>query len=71
MTNSSRAKIPAIIVVMDPKPHKIQRRSNLANKKFIWIKRYIPAINKVEEWTNDETGVGAAIAADSQAENGI
>ena len=28
-------------------------------------------MTKVEEWTKAETGVGAAIAAGSQAENGI
>ena len=28
-------------------------------------------MTRVEEWTNAETGVGAAIAAGSQAENGI
>jgi hypothetical protein len=28
-------------------------------------------VTKVEEWTNEDTGVGAAIAAGSQAENGI
>jgi len=28
-------------------------------------------VTKVEEWTREETGVGAAIAAGNQAENGI
>jgi hypothetical protein len=30
-----------------------------------------PAVTRVEEWTSAETGVGAAIAAGSQEENGI
>jgi hypothetical protein len=56
---------------MAPRPHKIHKRFNLASKKFIRIKRYTPAVTKVEEGTNEDTGVGAAIAAGSQAENGI
>jgi hypothetical protein len=71
MSNSPKAEIPAIIIVMAPRPHKIHKRFNLASKKFIRIKRYTPAVTKVEECTNEETGVGAAIAAGSQAENGI
>lgn len=35
------------------------------------IRRYTPAVTRVEEWTKAETGVGAAIAAGSQAEKGI
>lgn len=35
------------------------------------INRYTPAVTNVEEWTKEETGVGAAIAAGSQAEKGI
>lgn len=35
------------------------------------VSKYTPAVTKVEEWTRAETGVGAAIAAGSQAENGI
>lgn len=33
--------------------------------------KYTPAVTKVDEWTKDETGVGAAIAAGNHAENGI
>lgn len=29
-----------------------------------------PAVTKVEEWTREDTGVGAAIAAGSQEEKG-
>lgn len=35
------------------------------------IRRKTPAVTRVEEWTRDETGVGAAIAAGSQEEKGI
>lgn len=35
------------------------------------ICRKIPAVTSVEEWTNADTGVGAAIAAGNQLENGI
>lgn len=35
------------------------------------ISKKTPAVTKVEEWTRAETGVGAAIAAGSQAEKGI
>lgn len=35
------------------------------------INKYTPAVTKVEECTKAETGVGAAIAAGSQAEKGI
>jgi len=38
---------------------------------MILLKRYkikIPAVTNVDEWTNADTGVGAAIAAGSQLE---
>jgi hypothetical protein len=35
------------------------------------IIKYTPAVTRVDEWTKADTGVGAAIAAGSQAENGI
>jgi hypothetical protein len=54
-----------------PKTSKNLKLIHLVNIKFIRIRRYTPAVTKVEEWTNEETGVGAAIAAGSQAENGI
>ena len=37
---------------------------------MIRIRRYTPAVTKVEEWTRAEIGVGADIAAGSQAEKG-
>ena len=41
------------------------------NKSAWRIKIYTPAVTRVEECTKAETGVGAAIAAGSQAEKGI
>jgi len=35
------------------------------------ISRYTPAVTSVDECTNADTGVGAAMAAGSHAENGI
>lgn len=35
------------------------------------MRRNTPAVTRVEEWTRAETGVGAAMAAGSQEENGI
>ena len=32
---------------------------------------YTPAVTRVEEWTSEETGVGAIIAAGNQEEKGI
>lgn len=43
----------------------------ILNKKLKRDNKYTPAVTKVEECTKDETGVGAAIAAGNQAENGI
>lgn len=37
---------------------------------MFWIIRKRPAVTNVEEWTKEEIGVGAAIAAGSQGENG-
>jgi len=71
MSSSYIADSPAIIIVIAPNPHKTHKIFKEASKKFIRIKRYTPAVTKVEEWTKEETGVGAAIAAGSQAENGI
>ena len=31
----------------------------------------MPAVTSVEEWTNEETGVGAAMASGNHEENGI
>lgn len=42
----------------------------LKNQESNRINKYTPAVTKVEEWTKDETGVGAAIAAGNHAEKG-
>lgn len=47
------------------------KKSHADKEEWNRIKRKIPAVTRVEECTNAETGVGAAIAAGSQAENGI
>lgn len=45
-------------------------------KEYEWLKfmvrinKKVPAVTRVEEWTRAEMGVGAAMAAGSQAENG-
>lgn len=71
-SHSTMAAIPAISMVIED----IYRRDGwnmgvvLRNgKKRMRIKT--PAVTSVDEWTNAETGVGAAIAAGSQLENGI
>jgi hypothetical protein len=46
--------------------------TTLTPTKFLnRINKYTPAVTKVEECTKEDTGVGAAIAAGSQAEKGI
>jgi hypothetical protein len=35
------------------------------------ISTYTPAVTRVDEWTRADTGVGAAIAAGNQEQNGI
>ena len=46
----------------------IPLEKNIASCRII---KYTPAVTRVEEWTKEDTGVGAAIAAGSQAEKGI
>jgi len=61
--------MPAIkIVILE-----IQNNQKKDLKKILLkrIKRYTPAVTRVEEWTKEETGVGAAIASGSQEEKGI
>jgi hypothetical protein len=65
---SERADSLAINNVTNPS-HRI---TDIINTLFC-IKRInnqIPAVTKVELWTRDLTGVGAAIAAGSQLTNG-
>ena len=59
--------MPASIVVSIP-------ITSISKDGEFWLKRitrYTPAVTRVEECTNAETGVGAAIAAGSQAQKGI
>lgn len=70
-SNSKFAVKPDIIIVNLP-----VIINNWFNKLFEnrWLNRiikYTPAVTRVEEWTRADTGVGAAMAAGSQAENGI
>ena len=71
MSNSRIAPSPAINIVKTPTNIKYFNKSKDINKKLKRISRYTPAVTRVEEWTSAETGVGAAIAAGSQAEKGI
>ena len=68
---SKKALILAINIVKLP----TQNSSKLMLTKFSkFSKRKIkqtPAVTKVEEWTSEDTGVGAAIAAGSHALKGI
>jgi hypothetical protein len=69
MSHSKLAQIPAInIVVNDNTNNKLLIIKTTPLKRS---KRKIPAVTKVEEWTKEETGVGAAIAAGSHEEKGI
>lgn len=55
------------------KVNKAKTKRILENFKKILLKRIIrktPAVTRVEEWTKEETGVGAAIAAGNQEEKG-
>lgn len=59
--------MPASIVVIIP----IKR---VVKEGLFWLNRitkYTPAVTSVEECTKADTGVGAAMAAGNQAQNGI
>lgn len=67
---SNKAEILAPIIVNTPiiKSSLLQEKHSLIHE---WrISKYTPAVTNVEEWTNAETGVGAAIAAGNHALNG-
>lgn len=68
---SKFATQPAISIVETPKMKaKINQPSFFIRGENRIIKK-TPAVTRVEEWTKADTGVGAAIAAGSQAEKGI
>ena len=62
---SKRAQTPPIIIVAAPNVIKIKKRSILN-----FSSSHTPAVTKVDEWTKELIGVGAAMAAGSQDENG-
>lgn len=68
---SKNALIPAITIVINDIFNKNIEFLFTLNKKLKRIIKYTPAVTNVEEWTKEDTGVGAAIAAGSQAEKGI
>lgn len=66
------AIMPAIIIVI----HEISiiellKSLNLYSNGLNRSSKKTPAVTSVEEWTRADTGVGAAMAAGSQAEKGI
>lgn len=67
MSNSLRAVILAneIVAILT---RLIILRGRIEDRRML---KNTPAVTRVEECTKEETGVGAAIAAGSQAENGI
>lgn len=62
---------PAISIVTEAEISRIElnklREFRYGPKR---MRRNTPAVTRVDEWTNAETGVGAAIAAGSHLENG-
>ena len=63
------ATIPAITIVHTETI--INAKNSTHNKLLKRTSKNTPAVTKVEEWTKEETGVGAAIAAGSHDEKGI
>lgn len=49
---------------------KFKRVVEVAKREKLRIMIYKPAVTRVDEWTRDEMGVGAAIAAGSHGEKG-
>lgn len=68
---SSIAAPPAMSIVNVPRNINTSSMAKSTKNIFIRIKRYTPAVTRVDECTRAETGVGAAIAAGNQAEKGI
>lgn len=70
-SHSVVALIPAISIVIDADVKRIVLNiGRELRKDEKRISKKTPAVTKVEEWTKADTGVGAAIAAGSQLENG-
>lgn len=71
-SHSYKALRPAINIVKELiRRRHLVNQSNFLKKGWNRIKRKTPAVTNVEEWTNAETGVGAAIAAGNHLEKGI
>ena len=68
ISHSITAIIPANTIVIMAKLIKNGKNSLIDELKRTI--KYTPAVTSVEEWTRDETGVGAAIAAGNQEEKG-
>ena len=71
MSISMFAENPAITIVNTPIIIIKWLNPDLKKRELNRINKYTPAVTKVDECTRAETGVGAAIAAGSQAEKGI
>lgn len=67
---SKLAPNPAINIV-NPEINNKKIFNQLLKDLLNRINKYTPAVTRVDEWTKAETGVGAAIAAGNQEENGI
>lgn len=71
ISDSAIAAIPAIINVQVAENKSAGQKKGLKDKKGKnRTNKKTPAVTSVEECTKAETGVGAAIAAGSQLENG-
>lgn len=71
-SDSVLAAVLDINIVEEPTNSRKTSRSLLCIKKVcVRTNRKTPAVTRVEECTRADTGVGAAIAAGSQLENGI
>jgi hypothetical protein len=70
-SNSFVALSPAISIVREEEINRSVENRLMEEYKFEnRIRRKTPAVTSVEECTSADTGVGAAIAAGSQLENG-
>jgi hypothetical protein len=67
---SKQATNPANNIVITPRMLNVSLIISTENIKLNRINRYTPAVTRVDECTKDDTGVGAAMAAGNQAENG-
>ena len=70
MSDSKSALAPASSIVATPTGSRRFITTVLGNKGENRHRRYTPAVTSVEEWTKEDTGVGAAMAAGSHAEKG-